>query len=166
MDKNEIEKAGTEDDEALDILWSMVMEEGNESAMKSLDGESARTMLKSHAAFSAMLDMNESSVLEDEMNGTDHADLASEENAENMEEEKGAMPMEKPSTPLPGVMDFTPESALISADTWKQIKIVVSCSAPLPEKPEKWERLLALVKVKRRSKWSAELAVKRFYWCL
>ena len=48
----------SEDDEALDILQSMVIEE-RERKKKSPGGESARAMLKSHAAFVTTLGVDE-----------------------------------------------------------------------------------------------------------
>lgn len=47
----------TYDDEALDILWSMVMEEGSDNVMQVLDNDAVGAMLESHASFGAMLEM-------------------------------------------------------------------------------------------------------------
>ena len=137
---------GAEDDEALDILWSMVMEEGNEAAMRNLDSDSAQTMLKSHAAFSAMLDLNDISTNKDEMD----TDVHVVEDKNQVRED-----------PLPDLIDFTPESALVSGDFWKHVKVVISCAYPLPIKVGNWERYLVAARVKRRNNLSAELAVKK-----
>lgn len=48
----------TYDDEALDILWSMVMEEGSDNVMQVLDNDAVGAMLESHASFGAMLEMD------------------------------------------------------------------------------------------------------------
>ena len=50
--------AGLED-EALDILWGMMMEEGYEHAFINLDIERMQLMIKSHAAFSSVLEFDE-----------------------------------------------------------------------------------------------------------
>lgn len=48
----------TYDDEALDILWSMVMEEGSDNVMQVLDNDAVGAMLESHASFGALLEMD------------------------------------------------------------------------------------------------------------
>jgi len=143
--------AGAEDDEALDILWSMVMEEGNENAMKNLDNDSAQTMLKSHAAFSAMLDLGDVS---------DKKDDIDESTSNFAQVEEMALDETPTMDPLPVIMDFTPESAFIVDDIFKPGKVVISSSSQLPEQDKGWERFLVLVKMKRRTKFSAELYIK------
>merc|ERR1712151_772519 len=108
---------------------------------KNLDSDSAQTMLKSHAAFSAMLDLGDMSKTNDMMDTDVHV-------------------VEEREDPLPEVIDFTPESALVAGDFWKQVKVVISCASPLPTKVGNWERYLVVAKVKRRNKLSTELAVK------
>merc|ERR1719253_542681 len=48
----------TYDDEALDILWTMVMEEGSDNVMQVLDNDAVGAMLESHASFGALLEMD------------------------------------------------------------------------------------------------------------
>merc|ERR1711862_201636 len=60
LDKNIM--AGQEEDEVLDILWSMITEEGYSKAIRNIDDDRILLMMKSTAAFQSLLDFGYNSV--------------------------------------------------------------------------------------------------------
>ena len=69
------------EDEALDILWSMIMEEGDGRAMRNLDTERVKLMVMSHSAFGAMIDYGEIPMASNTIDARMLSNKSNEENA-------------------------------------------------------------------------------------
>ena len=107
--------AGLED-EALEILWCMVTEEGHARALINLDHKRMQLMIKNHAAFSSLLNFGEIPISSNVMD----APML----IKKSEREHDAIEKEKLETCI--------ERALTSKDNLEQVQVKVFslCSAP------------------------------------